>query len=134
MEPLFNKSKFYCPLCENSHLRSEYLTNAFGDTRDGWLANMVTHYRHHHVSSWNKCWGFNGHRYRAGWFKDYDEEKQKVNERAKRQIIRKAKQFLLDNGFDSSVFAALKNTDHITRDFAAKHLDVVKKETVSTQA
>jgi hypothetical protein len=79
-----------------------------------WLANMITHYRHEHITSWNKCWGYNGRYYRSGWFGDYESEKMMVNERAKRQIVRKANQFLIDNKIELEHFRQLQNTSEET--------------------
>lgn len=123
MEKLFTtQNKFYCPLCNRSIVRSEYLTVTFGDTKEGWLANMVTHYRHDHIASWDRCWGYEGRRYRAGWFGNYDEEKQKVNERAKRQLIRKAKTYLLHHQIQPEDFLKLEKTDSQTFALAKKML------------
>ncbi|MDD2200417.1 MAG: hypothetical protein PHX84_02090 [Candidatus Shapirobacteria bacterium] len=83
-----------CPICGETSQCSDYLKKIFKDEKVLWFANMVTHYQHDHITSWDKCWGKNGYRYRQGWFGDYDEEKAKVNERAKRQIIRKCENFV----------------------------------------
>ena len=91
---LDGSKRVYCPICNRWFEGSSYLFEEFKDDEKAiWLSNMVTHYRHTHITSWNKCWGYGGRFYRSGWFGDYDTEKQKVNERAKRQIIRKAKDF-----------------------------------------
>lgn len=119
-----NINYFFCPLCGEWFAGSDYLFETFkGDHKAIWLSNMVTHYRHGHITSWNKCWGYGGYSYRYGWFGDYDEEKAKVNERAKRQIIRKATDFLIENGFTSEDFKKLKNTTQETIDLAVKKLD-----------
>lgn len=95
-----NSYKVYCPICDYWFDGSEYLMTIF-ENNDYmlWFANMVTHYRHTHITSWNKCWGYHGDYYRKKWFKDYNSEKEKVNERAKRQIIRKCRSFMQNNGF-----------------------------------
>ena len=98
-----------CPICGRRFNCSDYLGAVISNERVLWFANMITHFRHDHIPSWNKCWGYNGHRYRKRWFGDYDEEKAKVNERAKRQIIRKGRQFLLDNGFTVDHIQQLQN-------------------------
>lgn len=121
---LTSKNYFYCPLCNNWILGSEYLFKTFADDdKANWLANMVTHYRHGHITSWNKCWGYGGNYYRHGWFGNYDEEKQKVNERAKRQIIRKATKFLIDNEIKSDTFLKLQNTTEETLKLAKNKLN-----------
>ncbi|WP_339789218.1 hypothetical protein [uncultured Imperialibacter sp.] len=78
----------YCPISLHRIQQSEYLSTIFDDPKTLWLANLITHYRHNHISSWNKCWGWNGNYYRQNWFGDYDDEKKIVNERAKRELVR----------------------------------------------
>lgn len=103
------KSK--CPICHQKVKKSDYLHQIFADEPIvEWLANLITHYRHDHLTSWNKCWGYNGGFYGRGWFKDYETEKKKVNERAKRQIIRKGLAILIKNGVKPSHFKRLENT------------------------
>ena len=113
----------YCPICKHYFDGSEYLKTVFLDDEKAlWFANMVMHYRHSHITSWNKCWGYGGRYYRSGWFGDYDEEKAKVNERAKRQILRKCKDYLKANGFTKDVLDKLQNTTEETREVAMKIL------------
>ncbi len=83
---------------------------------------MITHYRHHHITSWNKCWGRHGGYYRGHWFGEYEEEKKKVNERAKRQIIRKGKKVLQEIGIKPTHFSILQNTEDKTMELALKVL------------
>lgn len=106
---------FYCPICNRNYTVSNYLKETFKDnTKSLWFANMVTHYRHEHITSWNKCWGHNGNYYRSKWFVDYDNEKSKVNERAKRQIIRKAFDFMVQMDFQRSDLLLLKGNEKET--------------------
>lgn len=111
-----------CPICQNSIKQSEYLETAIDNEKTRYFANLVTHYRHHHITSWNKCWSYGGHRYRANWFGDYDDEKAKVNERAKRQIIRKGFKILKEMGITSEHIAELENTTEETMKIARKYL------------
>ena len=112
-----------CPYCNSRFECSEYLSKVFkNNPKIEWLANMVTHYRHDHLTSWNKCWGRYGNYYRGHWFKDYDEEKRKVNERQKRQILRQCKQFLLDHHFTVDDFKQLSETSEETIKLAEKIL------------
>lgn len=112
-----------CPLCHTPVTRSSYLTNEFRDRpKAGYLAHLVTHYRHNHITSWNRCWEDGGHRYRRDWFGDYDVEKQIVNERAKRQIIRKGKDVLIQLGITPTDFTELQSTEGKTLEVAAKYL------------
>jgi hypothetical protein len=112
----YMKTTFYCPLCGTRFDASEYLCETFkGDDKALWLANMVTHYRHTHITSWNKYWGWNGWAYRkAAHFGDYDKEKSIVNERAKRQIARKCPQYIISNGIDLDVYSKLQGTTEET--------------------
>lgn len=119
---LFVELTFYCPLCRAYFPESEYLRTAIGDERTLWIANMITHYRHTHITSWNKCWGYGGGRYRSKWFGDYETEKHKVNERAKRQIIKKATQFLKLHKISSHHFESLMHNDKETLTLAKARL------------
>ena len=113
----------FCPICDHYFSGSEYLYGVFHDDKKAlWFANMVMHYRHTHIAYWNKCWGYGGRYYRSGWFGDYDEEKAKVNERAKRQILRKCKDFLKENKFSPDILDKLQNTTDETRKVALKIL------------
>lgn len=112
----------YCPMCKGYFSGSDYLKTVFTDEKQLWLANMVTHYRHSHIESWNKCWGYRGSYYRSRWFSDYEEEKHKVNERAKRQIIRKCTDYLLYFGFTVEDFTALQSTEQKTIELATKKI------------
>lgn len=112
-----------CPICKSLIKQSEYLASVIRDPRVLFLANMITHYRHSHISSWNKMWGDGGRYYRrAAKFGDYETEKKKVNERAKRQIIRKCYPVLLQMGITPGHFAQLQNTDPQTMAIANKFL------------
>jgi len=113
-----------CPICGERVNRSDYLEEIFKEVpKVNYLAHIITHYRHHHITSWNKCWGQGGKYYRGNWFGDYDEEKKKVNNRAKRQIIRKGKDVLKRLSIKSSDFQKLENTDSKTLELAVKILD-----------
>jgi hypothetical protein len=112
-----------CPICERKTEQSDYLNQIFKDEPEvNYLAHLVTHYRHNHIESWNKCWGRHGGRYRSNWFGDYDDEKKKVNERAKRQIIRKGKIVLNKLGITPEHFERLQNTEEKTMEIARKSL------------
>lgn len=108
------EGKVFCPLCKTTFQESDYLKTVIPDPKVLWIANMITHYRHNYIKSWNKCWGYGGGRYRSGWFGDYDAEKTKVNNRAKRQIIRQAAIFLKHHGIDATHFEQLQQNDYET--------------------
>lgn len=108
--------RVYCPMCNEYFGGSKYLRNVFkNNDKLLWFANMVTHYRHEHITSWNKCWGDGGSSYRNKWFSDYDTEKEMVNERAKRQIIRKCKEYMLFYSFSANDIKRLKGTEEKNR-------------------
>jgi hypothetical protein len=124
-----DKSKYkhfhICPLCNRSINRSDYLREIFADEPEvEWLANLVTHYRHDHITSWNNCWGRHGSRYRGHWFGDYESEKSIVNERAKRQLIRKGHEILRLNGITPEHFDRLQHTSIETQAIAQKLLKI----------
>lgn len=116
--------KQYCPICTQYFETSEYLNQHVDDEHTRWLANMVTHYRHNHIISWDKSWGYNGHYYRKNWQgnRDYDELKAAVNERAKRQILRKCKDYMITHGFEVNHVINLRNTTQKTIDLYTKIL------------
>jgi hypothetical protein len=120
---LIRANKFWCPMCKEWDTLSDYLMKIFKDNpKSLWFANMVTHYRHSHITSWNKCWGYGGKNYRRGWFKDYEDEKSKVNERAKRQILRKCKEFMKFHKFSTDDILILENNSSKTIELANKIL------------
>lgn len=103
----------YCPLCDSCFDGSTYLKDVFDDIPTLWLANMVTHYRHNHITSWNKMWGDHGFYYRqAAHYDDmnYEDRKSEINERAKRQIVRKAAPYLRKNNVTIKAFENLQGT------------------------
>jgi len=108
----YRHKSFYCPMCNKRFDTSDYLTSVFrDDERALWLSNMVMHYRHNHITSWNKYWGRYGWYYRqAAHFGDYDEEKAIVNERAKRQIARKCPKYIIANDINKDVYSRLQGT------------------------
>ena len=120
---LFEHKTFYCPICGAYFADSDHLRKAIPDEKVRWLANMVTHYRHVHINHWNRCWGGAGRFYRKGWFEDYEQEKQKVNNSAKRQIIRKAQSFLIEHEITSEHFKQLLSTEDKTMNLAIERLD-----------
>ena len=112
-----------CPVCHQKVLKSDYLMDLFDDNKQArWLAHLVTHYRHHHISWWDNCWGRYGGYYRGEWFGAYEDGKAKVNESSKYQIIRKGHVLLLVNGIRPEDFLALQNTSEETMKVACKFL------------
>ena len=114
---LFIESGFFCPLCNKYFERSGYLHGVFVETpRVEWLANMITHYRHEHINYYNNGVGY------VSRFHNYDRFKEKVNNRVKRQLLRKLHGFLFKVGVTSSDFALLQGTDGKTMLLAEKLL------------
>ena len=104
----------FCPICENFFHTSNFLNTNIKAEHVLWLANMVMHYRHNHITSWNKEWSRHG--YNTKHFNEdvYSTEKAKVNERAKRQILRKCTDYMQKNGFTVEHVKQLQNTDDKT--------------------
>lgn len=119
----------FCPICNSYFETSDFLNQEIKDEHVRWLANMVTHYRHNHISSWNHMWGNNGQNYRNGWFDHYNYDKLKIdyNERAKRQILRKCKKYMIDSGFTVEHVIQLSHTDNKTIELYEKLLGTVQR-------
>jgi len=123
---IFKDGTFLFPLDGKYYPESDYLRTAIEDEKVRWLANCVTKYRHSKIVSWNRMWGKGrrGDAYRtAANFGDYEEEKTKVNNRAKRQMIRKCYPLFISLGVDATHFAELQNTDWETIAVANKFLE-----------
>lgn len=116
------RTSFFCPICSEYFIASKYLCETFEERNVLWFANMVTHYRHEHINFWNKCWSYNGHNYRKKWFGDYEEEKRKVNERCKRQIIRYCHHYMKYYSVSINDIMKLNNTEDKTIQIAKKYL------------
>jgi hypothetical protein len=126
---MISDNKFYCPICDTWDYLSPYLKDVFKDyPRSLWFANMVTHHRHNHIESWDKCWGKYGSYYRGSWFLDYDYEKSKVNERAKRVIMRKCQSFMKFHNFYVEDILLLENNSKETLELAKKKFPSIDDE------
>lgn len=114
--------KQYCPICDQYFKTSEYLNSLYkNDDKARWLANMVMHHRHNHITTWNINWSRNG--YARNYLNvDYEERKRKVNERAKRQIVRKCTDYMIQNGFCAEDVLELQSKDQNTIDVYKKYL------------
>lgn len=115
---LFNSEGLvYCPLCNSFFAPSAYLNSVFIDNpKVNYLAHLTMHYRHRHIRYYNRWVGYHS-RYR-----DYDSFKIEVNNRAKRNILRKCKKFLREHKFTVQDFVRLRHTDQKTLDLAHKIL------------
>lgn len=115
---LFNsKGYVYCPICGSLFAPSAYLNSIFTDNpRANYLAHLTMHYRHKHINYYNKWVHYHS------YYRDYDKFKIVVNNRAKRNILRKCKKFLKEHKFTVRDFAALQHTDAKTLKLARKVL------------
>ncbi len=111
-----DQGAFYCPLCKGWFRRSGYLDTVFSEPKLLWLSNMVCHYRHEHIMYYNRWVHYYSYHY------NYEKFKTNVNNRAKRNIIRKCEDFLRYHRFTPQDFAELQNTDQKTLDLAHKIL------------
>lgn len=100
-----------CPLCGNVFFFSEFLETAIENNKTRLVANLITHYRHEHQSSWNRSCHYVSFKYGEI---AYENSKIEHNNRAKRQIIRKAKDWLVANEINRDDLLELKDNDHKT--------------------
>jgi hypothetical protein len=125
--PPLENGMVFCPLCKDYFPESDYLRTVIHNKKTLWIANMVTHYRHTHIKSWNRCWDSQGgNRYRSGWFENYDSEKSDVNERAKRQIVRKCSDYLRHFNITPQDFEELEYNEEKTLELIQKKLSKKK--------
>jgi archaellum component FlaC len=120
------KDIIYCPVCGKFHkdINSEYLKKVFNNNKYAYTAAvLVTHYRHEHISYYDKSWMFRRYRDKNPEYTTHEHFKEKVNNRAKRQIIRKtmkdnilkdSAKIKLLNGFKKLQKNDLKTTELIT--------------------
>jgi len=85
----FNVEKLYCPICQSFDANgSDYLLRIFDETHTYWIACLVTHYRHFHIRYYDRSWRYPWYREKNKEYTSHEEFKKKVNNRAKRQLIR----------------------------------------------
>jgi hypothetical protein len=110
-----------CPICGEEFLFSEYLHDVIPNEKTRLIANLITHYRHEHQASWNRSC----HYISSKWGEDaYQRAKVKHNNRAKRQILRKCKSWIIENEMSDENFISLTENDEntiklISKTFAA---------------
>lgn len=122
-EILISDNYFFCPLCKTVELKSDYLEIQFSkDSKTEWLANMITHLRHHHTQYYD-----NGVGYMSAYRGEYEEFKNLVNERQKRNLIRKAFPFLIKNKISIEHFKNLKGTEEKTLELYEKKATKIVK-------
>ena len=100
-----------CPICGEEFLFSEFLNDAIQDTKTRLVANLITHYRHNHQKSWN----YNSQYISSTWGEEaYQRAKIKMNNCAKRQILRKCQKWIVENRLSKETFLQLKDNDEKT--------------------
>jgi len=100
-----------CPLCNDEFIFSKFLNTAIKNEKTRLIANLITHYRHVHQSSWNTSCHFISN----SWGQlAYAKAKDEHNNRAKRQILRKCFNWVNNNGIKKENFLELQNNDEKT--------------------
>lgn len=97
-----------CPLCGEEFKFSEYLNTAILNPKTRLIANLITHYRHSHQKSWESQYKYISSHCNDGV---YESSKIEHNNRAKRQILRKCKDWIKENGLDAQNFLELQDND-----------------------
>lgn len=119
-EPI-NDEGIYCPLCSSRFHPSEYLGTVFLNPKLNWFANMICHYRHNHIDYYEHSVGYYFSR------GQYEEFKHKVNERAKRQILRKCGYYMRCQGLKARDLKELQGTTEKTLEVASEVLEGVAR-------
>lgn len=114
-----------CPLCGEEFKFSEYLNTAILNPKTRLIANLITHYRHSHQKSWESQY-----KYISRYCNDgvYERAKIEHNNRAKRQILRKCKEWIKDNELNAQNFLELQDNDNKTIELINK---IFQGETVN---
>ena len=106
----------YCPLCKSHVDGSMYLFNAFQDNMEKyWFACMVMHYRHQHIRYYNN-------QVQRKTDVTYAPFKHKVNERVKRQILRKCAPYMVEIRITPAIIASMSQSTEQTMRLARKKL------------
>ena len=108
-----------CPICEGEFVFSAFLDTVIPDEKTRLIANLITHYRHMHQASWNTSCHYIFAMYGQ---EAYEKSKIDHNNRAKRQIIRKCKNWLIENEISAKNFFELQNNDEKTIQLINKKL------------
>lgn len=126
-EHMVKDGMIYCPMCRDRFAASPYLMTIFSVNKPLWLANMVTHYRHVHIKYYDKWVRY------MSWKYNYSDFKYIVNERAKRQILRRCKDHMKAHGVTIQDLLALQGRDQKTIELYAKVLGGSIKDIDFTQ-
>jgi len=122
-----NNKPIYCPVCQSfdCDIQSDYLKNIFKKNKFAyWASVLVTHYRHEHITYYDKSWRFSRYREKNYEYKDYDSFKAIVNNRAKRQIIRKV---IKDSAIKTDVKKSLINGFKFLQKNDDKTIELIEK-------
>jgi len=105
-----NKRLAYCPICHKQFPTSDYLQTVFSDDIGAeWFANMITHYRHQH-RAYDKWIRYVSQRKGV----PYEDQKATINEQAKRQIMRKCKNYMRENNIGAAQVLQMQNNSKQT--------------------
>lgn len=106
-----------CPMCGMEFKFSSHLHTAIPNEKTRLIANLITHYRHEHQKSWEKQY-----KYISRMYDEYVYEEAKIehNNRAKRQVLRKCTQWIIDNGITADNFLELQDNDDKTIELITK--------------
>lgn len=115
-------AEIYCPMCDKYFDGSTYLCEQIKDDKVLWIANMVMHYRHNHTK-YDNTWSARGYGSKNLTEDTYNTEKGKYNERAKRQIIRKCKDYMNYFSIGIKHIILLEKNDQKTMEIAKKFLN-----------
>ena len=127
------KRLIYCPICGDINLSiySDYLFKQFKNFETYWVAVLVTHYRHEHIKYYDRSWMYRSYAEKNPEYKNHDEYKKIVNNRAKRQLIRAfVKDTILDRDTKIRViraFRRLQANDGKTLELIDKMLKKLKE-------
>jgi len=108
---------FFCPVCSAEIKRSLYIASVYPtEPLMQWLCNLVTHWRHGHTK-WD-----NQYRY-ISRYHHYDTEKVQRNNRAKRQLLRKASETFKSHGVTANHLLRMLENDQKTVALIHKFFD-----------
>lgn len=134
----YNCIQVYCPRCNILVEGSEYLfTEAFPDDYYSyWIACLVMHHRHEHISYYDNSWRFYhyGSKNKEYGELGYEDYKKLINNRAKREMVRGSIKSHRLNFHDKVMLTCstlnLKYNDSATLDFIFKTLNKLYLERI----
>lgn len=117
VENKYDQKYRFCPVCEGYTIEvSDYLSGLLSG-RLLFFANLITHYRHCHIASWDSM------RESAGYLKashyNYKPVRKKANNQIKRAVLKKYHLWFKEKGFTKEDFR-LQNNDEETNEIIEK--------------